>query len=142
MGALNSYIVWKDPLYEITVFILPMFTLAMILNLTWSGSNLLSQCVLFIVLIESQWEEKASLYSSICGSPETCGVRPSWLWLSLICWFSLISDIDPSCIHFLCYTEIRAKGREMQEHWVSSQNSKSLFWCFFCNIVWFNRRFA
>lgn len=56
MGALNSYIVWKDPLYEITVFILPMFTLAMILNLTWSGSNLLSQCVLFFVLIESQWK--------------------------------------------------------------------------------------
>lgn len=69
----------------------------------------------------------------ICGSPETCGVRPSWLWFSLICSFSLIAVIDPLCIHFLCYTETGAKGREMQEHWVSCQEPNSLF-CFFYNI--------
>lgn len=111
MEALISYIVWKDHLYKMTVFILPPFALALILCLTWSGAGVLSQ----LCTAESQQQQQsASLCSAIVGVQEPASqgllvvVCPHWL-------FSLISDTDPSCLHFLGHSGTGAKRRERQK---------------------------
>lgn len=131
MEALNSCIMWKDHLYEITVFILPPFALASIFSLIWSGASLLSLCCPIFSAYRKPIKNKCLsvlIYLWISKNLVVRGLSDC-NFLSFACFLLFLIQTYP--VSTSCYSETGAKGREMQEHWVNCQEPNSLFWGYF-----------